>query len=1112
MRNLGSFSWSLRVIAVKAVAFTVLSPYATGQSFDYPANSPSLFSAKPQAAAGHAALEKDVPTAMPRNLAPQQERRQTADRSSRPTLFSKLVNLKPLKHAPPVFSGANSDSAIPAVIRERVNRGAQRSVFLDPYAVQASGWKNPNGYLQPNVKKGAEVSSGNLDNQAQVENVAFDHSSQPDQISVLNNTGDSEFYMPARPQKKLSDRVAQIPHRSSPDRLGSAPQSHLKSQLPSFEPSQTTPSKPQRNRQAGFRRQDSNVRTAQRPRPIKAPVAAPVQRVSMPRNDFQQEFEKAYQFINQPKATQHANSPRVAQTESAMGELMIDDFSDSPRRSIEGDLSLEGQVTIEAPQFVDPKAFEQSPNATPDELLLPSQPNDVDGLSETRIPQPSTNPPWLAEENADRRDREQNNPSDRGALDLESPDRDGVASDADGLDSEFGDFDDWDPPETKATTKTDRQSLKDDFAELSKPFNSTSPTGNRLDESVTVNESPVWWKQLVNQPLHPENKTLPIDSNGLVFAALKNSPRIQAVSKSPLIRELQVVEADAEFDPVRFVQTQFQDRVDPVGNSLTIGQGSTVQFLRDNIWTGEAGIRRKLRTGADLTVSQQLGFQNSNSNNFTPQDQGTATLALNVTQPLLRGRGRYFNQAQILIAQSTGGVAWELFQQDLQEELEGVVDAYWQLYMDRSIYLQRKRNVDRGQLILDRLEGRRELDSLPAQIARAKSSVQTRKTELANAFRNIRNAETEIRRRIADRNWMAAQTLELIPAELATIEDMGWELDQVVKTALNNRPEIRESMRRIKIAGVQRDISENELLPELSFLVGTYVSALQGESDVLGAFADQFGEVTPGYSFGLQYELPRFNRAARSRFQQRHLQFRRLQNELEEVIQNVIAESQVAVRRISSAIETLGAAEEAIVAARVDLSQNERRWESFALVEGDIAEGVTPTTILDQLLDSQERLSQSEIIYAQAERELKIAEVALQRSMGTLLMQQQVSYDRAVKGDTPVIKLHKHRNPGPAPFDDEPLTDHRAMPSQQLLNQQALPQQVTPQQNPSLPQSSSQEFQHPANASPARLHRQSYQNSQFQKTEFQKQGFPPFENQRRRTPPSSFSQPNFWPQ
>lgn len=959
MRNLRVFNWSLRVIAVKVVAVTALSPVSMGQSFDYPVNSTTLFNRNAQTSTqldSHAVAPS--PSSDP-------------NAAKKPSLFSKLFKRKPTPSPDPRGAATTFDQTrTNQLAADLYARGQQHSMFMDPSAVQAS---QSDGSNRSNV---GVAQTGNPTGEAggiggQVTRINFDQPIRGDQQSILER--EEQNLLPSRNVDPTPSDPVLSPVKNSPA--------------------------------------VASPRLARQTDPLDMPSSQPTQRVALPRDAFKKEFEKAYRYINQSKTTDQTPSPRVAQTEEAPGALTDSDFTVPPNGSLRGDFSDTQPLAIETPNFIQPQAMEQSPNAGQPGFSLPSQSDRFDLIPQPRVSKPSPTAPWAdAGEPA----------AEPAAVPAVVPAVDEFADlPSEGLESDMGNLDDWNMPQTNASLP----SLKDDFESFSKPLNVSVGGSNVSMMGSDQDESPIWWRQRVNQPLHPDNQTVPVDSNGLVFTALQNSPRIQAVSQNPLIRELQVVEADAEFDPVRFVRSQFQDRVDPVGNSLTIGQGSTVQFLRDNIWTGEAGLRRKLRTGADLTVSQQLGFQNSNSNNFTPQDQGTATLALNVTQPLLRGRGRYFNQAQILIAQSTGGVAWEVFQQELQEELQGVVDAYWQLYLDRSIYLQRKRNVDRGQLILDRLQGRRELDSLPAQIARAKSSVQTRKTELANAFRNIRNAETEIRRRIADRNWMAAQTLELIPAELPTIENVGWELDHVVKTALNHRPEIREAMRRIKIAGVQRDVSENELLPELSFLVGTYVSALQGESDVLGAFADQFGQVTPGYSFGLEYELPRFNRAARSRFQQRHLQFRRLQNELEEVMQNVIAESQVAVRRISSAVETLQAAEEAIIAARADLNQNERRWESFALIEGDIAEGLTPTTILDQLLDSQERLSQSEVVYAQAERELKVAEVALQRSMGTLLMQQRVSYDRVVNADTPVVRLAKEVPANTTPANTTPATE-----------------------------------------------------------------------------------------
>ena len=972
MRKIRFVNLSVKTLAINLLAWSALSAPAAAQSFDYPDGSPSLFNRGQNAAQQN--FEQTMPSAQNENHRlpfQTQNHQQSAFQSpvqqnpAKRSVFSKLFSGRS-KAKQPTFASPYLPAASPNAQATTTAYDTQTSVYISPaqanQAVQSNHVVAQAGDPLRNVK-GYQPIQGN----GQVQRVNFDQYSNKGLQSILERAG-------GEPNQPVIDSNTSSFSGNAPVTAPANPSSI--EPLPSVE-------------------------TADLAVPPAAKVA---QRISLPRDAFKEEFDKAYRYINPSTHQSKDSAPRVAQSDDRTRELQFEDFAPTTSaQTLEDEFSTEDDSMIAPPAFVPPQTFEQSPNA--DEPAF--NPQTFEGRVDKLPADSSFQPEITASQDIDQL-----------ALPETTTNNDDFADD-------FGSLSEWEPP--KPSTSQSLESLEEELAELSKPLLSPSgdvaandqlPANENLAVSILPSyESPIWWKQQVTQPLYPENQSVPIDTNGLVFAAIQGSPRIQAVSQNPLIRELQVVEADAEFDPVRFVRSQFEDRVDPVGNLLDVGDGGEAQFLKRNIWTGEAGVQRKLRTGADVEVSQQLGFQNSNSLNFTPQDQGTATLALNVTQPLLRGRGRFFNQAQILIAQSTGGVAWEVFQKELQEELEGVVVAYWQLYLDRSIYLQRKRNVERGQIILDRLNGRRDLDSLPAQISRARSSVLTRRTELANAFRNIRNSETEIRRRVADRNWMASQALELLPAEMPTISNEGYELDQVVQTALSHRPEIRESMRRIKISGIQRDVSENELLPELSFLFGTYVSALQGESDVLGAFTDQFGEVTPGYSFGIEYELPRRNRAARSRFQQRHLQFKRLQAELEEVIQNVIAESQISLRRIQSAIETLAAAEEAIMAARADLEQNETRWESFALVEGDIAEGVSPTTVLDQLLDSQERLAQTEIVYAQAEQELKVAEIALQRSMGTLLMRQEVSYDREVISDTPVVRLQKLSTHGPTPIE-----------------------------------------------------------------------------------------------
>ena len=559
------------------------------------------------------------------------------------------------------------------------------------------------------------------------------------------------------------------------------------------------------------------------------------------------------------------------------------------------------------------------------------------------------------------------------------------------------------PPEPIVGTSVANQ------APLYGPFTAEpviAPIDQPATQPVYVNpeDKLLWWKNNLNFATIPNSNLQSVETNGLVYYLLQRSPRLRAVSQNPLIREQQIVEAASEFDPVSFLQTQFQDRVDPVGDSLSITTDGS-EFLDDHIWTADLGVRRKTTTGATVELNQRLGFRNSNSSFFTPQDQGTATLSLNVTQPLLRGRGRYVNQSQILIAQAATNASWDALAIELQNEIQSVVDAYWRLYFDRCVFLQKQKNVERAEIVLKKLEGRAGLDALPSQVARARSATRSRKTELANARRDIRNSETDIRRLTADSNWAASQMIELLPVELPDLQIPVADLEQVIVTALNNRPEIREAVKRSKVAAIQRNISVNELLPELSLLLGTYVSALEGESRLGDAFVDQFGSVKPGYSIGFEFEVPIGNRAARSRLNQRKLQINLIKAEIDETMQNVVAESQIARRRVVSAKETLAAALEAINAARLDMEQNEGRWEAFALVEGDIAEGQSPTIVLDRLLDSQERLAAAELVYAQAEMELKVAEVAMQRTMGTLLSHRSVNFSRGCVDDTPTVNF-----------------------------------------------------------------------------------------------------------
>lgn len=530
--------------------------------------------------------------------------------------------------------------------------------------------------------------------------------------------------------------------------------------------------------------------------------------------------------------------------------------------------------------------------------------------------------------------------------------------------------------------------------------------GGRAEQENPVPQTQVgdfWWDEKVARPFEAHHEAEFVGVDQLLYRALQNSQQIQFISKDPLIRELEIVEADSEFDPAMYARSVYDDRVDPVGNSLTTGGAP---FLKDNVWTAEAGIRKKLRTGGQLELEQSLGFQNSNSRFFVPQDQGTATLSLNYNQPLLRGAGRQFNRSQILLAQRSTDLAWDTFSVKLQDELLAVVEAYWDLYFRRAVFLQKQRNVSRGEAILKKIEGRAALDSLPSQVTRARSEVQSRRTELANAFRDVRNAETEIRRLLSDPEWLAKQSLEMVPSEVPSTKFAEPTLKQVIYDAMQHRPEIRAAVQKAKLAALQTNILTNELLPELTLLFSSYISALEGDTGIERAWQGQFS-ADPGVSVGLEFEFPYKNRAARSRHTRSKIQLSKIHHEIQQTTHNVVAETQVAFRRVVSAAETLKAARLAVSAARIDLNQNHKRWQNFALIEGDIAEGQTPTLVLDQLLDSQQRLADAEFTYSQALKELKVSEVGLRRATGTLLIAKEIQVTKERLSDQPTLRVHR---------------------------------------------------------------------------------------------------------
>jgi outer membrane protein TolC len=476
------------------------------------------------------------------------------------------------------------------------------------------------------------------------------------------------------------------------------------------------------------------------------------------------------------------------------------------------------------------------------------------------------------------------------------------------------------------------------------------------------------------------------------------------VSEEVLIQETGIVEAQATFDVHAFMDSKFFRKSEPTGNVLEAGFEAT--RLREGDWRYSAGLRKRTPLGGSWEVSQRIGMRDSNSQFFQPEQQGNARLALSFNQPLLNGFGKTYNTSLIVLADIDTSVAMDQTSVALQDQLTRIAEAYWELYLQRSVQAQKRQHLERARLVLEELRRRRDIDALESQIIRAQAAVAARRAELVRSAATIRNMEARIRALTNSPDLLSTPQAELIPLDYPAMVPVAVNLEDAKVTALQHRPEIDAASQEIRAASLRLDMSRNELLPALDLVLETYVLGLQQDLDIAQAWTDQFSLGEPSYSAGLVFEVPLHRRAARARLQRRQLQLRQITAEFDEIVQMLMTDVEIAVRDVTATHQEMIGKYRAMQAAAVELEYTTRRWQ---LLSG---EDRSASFLLEDLLDAQDRLAVEEYGFALAQRNYTLSLTELKRATGTLLQQEQIEPVRTCSNGLP--QLHFQKATGPA--------------------------------------------------------------------------------------------------
>lgn len=449
---------------------------------------------------------------------------------------------------------------------------------------------------------------------------------------------------------------------------------------------------------------------------------------------------------------------------------------------------------------------------------------------------------------------------------------------------------------------------------------------------------------------------VPISLEAAIRTAVEHNLGIQRSRVDQAIFAAEVVRAEAAFDAVLGAGVDFA-RIDEPGKKteldiplpgvdpLIFDQGQDARQ-----WGFTTDVSKRLGSGGQVSVS----FGSDETSDYKQKsiasaDGWNSAVSLGIGQPLLRGFGEDVNTAEIRIARNADRRSAVAIRGRLLDLLVNVENAYWNLVLARQDLVVAEWLVEEGDRIRVILSNRRGFDTTLAQYADAVATVESRKTRVIQARRDIGRAADALKVIINDPDLPVGGEFDLVPVDFMVDAPYGYDLRDSVATALAQSPSIDAAILDIDDASIREIVARNGRLPELD---------LRAEVSWLG-LADGFGSSVRNidgdyidYLVGLQFSQPIGNRAAESVLRQARLRRSGAVIGYRKSIQQVVFEVKDSIRDIAAGYALVGQARN----FRLAQAENLRSLEALRVTLA----ALTPE-FLNLLFQRQERLGEAQL-------------------------------------------------------------------------------------------------------------------------------------------------------
>jgi outer membrane protein TolC len=430
-------------------------------------------------------------------------------------------------------------------------------------------------------------------------------------------------------------------------------------------------------------------------------------------------------------------------------------------------------------------------------------------------------------------------------------------------------------------------------------------------------------------------------------------------------------------------------------------QSYDANTLVANAVQANAGVQQGFSTGAQAALSfnnlhQSLNSLTTGYNPFTG-----SSLAFTVTQPLLRGFGVGLNRRYIRIAANERKIASLLFQQQLILTVYGVIRLYTDfvaLYEDVKV---KQEAVALAEKLLSDTRAQVDEGALaPIELSRANAQLFSTRQDLINSRGLLQEQEAILKNVLTRAGDPDVQSAPVIPTDTLTIpaQDEVRPIQDLVADALAHRPDLSQATLQVDNSNIALEGARSATRPEVDLVGVLQNNGLAGPGtgyvvnpnpSFVGGYGSVLGQILahdyPTYGIGLQVTLPIHNRIAESdlardelQVKQSEIRVRQLQNQARLEVEDAV----IAMRRARASYE-----------AAVEASKYQQ--ESLEAEQTKFEAGASTVFFVNQYENQVAQAKSAEVV---ARSSYVKARAALQRATGTILDENRVEVEAAVKG------------------------------------------------------------------------------------------------------------------